>query len=497
MSGMTRRGAIAGLVAGSAMAPIIAKAQSRTGAPSAAAEAAAAATPFRPVTPALTEYIAGAQTAAVPEPVRERARMHILDTLASIVACRDLEAGRLGRAYALGAGGKGSSTILGTTGRAGIVDAVFAGAMAGHAAEINDFIPSAYVQPGPSIVSAAFALAEARNLSGRQVTNAVIAGYELAGRMPKAIGTPALFRAGIANHGIGPVFGTAAASSSLMGLKPEAIAHVLSYSAQQASGSWQWLLDVRHVEKAFVFAGMGARNGLQSALMVETGFTGVADSLDAEGGWLRSPAFEKADRAYLVDGLGTQFELDHAAFKRYPTGGPTQPAVQALLELRKQVKPEEVTRILIEMPGRADAFAGAKMPALNLPYIAALIMIDGRLDFTAVQSLERMHNDPKIDAFRKLVQVIEDKAQEAPDGEARVESARVTIERNRKPSLVKFVPYVTGFPSHPMGLDELEAKTGELLEPLLGRTRSRDIIARLRGFEDESDVHKLIALIAR
>lgn len=493
MSGLTRRGAIAGLVAGGALAPMMAKAQSsaaRTSAPVKAAD-------FLPVMPALIDYIAGARTATVPERVRERARMHILDTLASIVACRDLEAGLLGRAYALGSGGKGDSTILGTGARAGIVDAVFASAMAGHAAEINDFIPSAYVQPGPSIVSAAFALAEARGLTGRQVTNAVIAGYELAGRIPKAIGTPALFRAGIANHGIGPVFGTAAASASLIGLKPDAIAHVLSYAAQQASGSWQWLLDVRHVEKAFVFAGMGARNGLQSALMVETGFTGVPDSLDAEGGWLRSPAFEKADRTYLVDKLGTEFELDHAAFKRYPTGGPTQPAVQALLELRQHVKPEDVTRILIEMPGRADAFAGAKMPALNLPYIAALIMLDGRLDFTDVQSLERMHGDARVDAFRKLVEVVEDKAQEAAEGEARVESARVTVERRSKPQLVKFVPYVTGFPSHPMGLAELETKAGELLAPTLGHTKSRDIIARMRAFDDETDVHELITLIGR
>lgn len=494
MSGaLTRRGAIAGMVAGSALAPVMARAQTN----GAAAPAPAKTVEVRPVMPALTEYIAGAQTATVPEAVRERARMHILDTLASIVACRDLEAARLGRAYALGPGGKGNTTILGTKERAGIVDAVFASAMTGHAAEINDFIPSAYVQPGPSIVSAAIALAEARGLGGKQVTNAVIAGYELAGRMPKAIGTPALFRAGIANHGIGPVFGTAAAAASLMELTPEAVAHVISYCAQQASGSWQWLLDVRHVEKAFVFAGMGARNGLQSALMVEAGFTGVPDSLDVEGGWLRSPAFEQADRAYLVEKLGTEFELDHAAFKRYPTGGPTQPAVQALLEMRQQVNPEDVTRILIEMPGRADAFGGAKMPALNLPYIAALIMLDGRLDFTDVQSLDRMHGDAKVAAFRKRVEVVEDKSQEAAEGEARVESARVTIERHGKPTLVKFVPFVTGFPSHPMGRTELEAKAQELMNPALGRARSHEIVARVGSFDDEQDLSKVIALLGR
>lgn len=494
MSGVTRRGAIAGMAAGGALLPLAARAQTGTG----EASIPASATPqTQPVMPALTDYIASGQSAPVPEPVRERARMHILDTIASIVACRDLEAARLGRAYALGPGGKGDTTILGTRERAGIVDAVFASAMAGHAAEINDFVPSAYIQPGPSIVSASMALAEQRSHSGREVTNAVIVGYELASRIPKAIGTPALWRAGIANHGIGPVFGTAAASASLIGLGADAAAHLLSYSAQQASGSWQWLLDVRHVEKAFVFAGMGARNGLQAALMVETGFTGVRDTFDAEGGWLRWPVFEDTDRAYLIGELGQSFELFQAAFKRYPTGRPTQPAVQALLEMRKQISPEEVTRILIEMPGRADAFRNAKMPALNLPYITSLIMLDGHLDFTDVQSLERMHGDAQVAAFSKLVEVVADKTQEAAEGEARVESARVTIERRGKPALVKFVPYVTGFPSHPMGRAELEEKALELMEPALGRKQSLDVVARMGALDDERSVENIIALTAR
>lgn len=493
MNGVTRRGALTGMLAAGALAPAAARAQAQN---AAAHSKEVAATAFLPVMPALTDYIAGAQTAAVPDRVRERARMHILDTLASIVACRDLEAARLGRAYAVGQSGKGKTTILGTRERTGLVDGAFAGAMTAHAAEINDFIPSAYVQPGPSIISAALALAEARSLTGRQITSAVIAGYELAGRIPKAIGTPALYRAGIANHGIGPVFGTAAVSASLLGLSPGAIGHVLSYSAQQASGSWQWLLDVRHVEKAFVFAGMGARNGLQSALMVEAGFTGVEDCFDAEGGWLRSPAFSGTDRAYLIDRLGIGFELDHTAFKRYPTGGPTQPAVQALLELREQVGPEDVTRILIEMPGRADAFRDAAMPALNLPYIASLIMLDGRLDFTDVQSLERMHGDAAVTAFRKRVEVVEDKKQEAGEGEERVESARVTIERRQGAPLVKFVPYVNGFPSHPMSRQDLEAKAFELMQPSLGDSASRDVISRTLALDDQPNVKELINLIA-
>ena len=451
------------------------------------------------VMPALTAYIASARGAAVPEAVRDLARLHLLDTLASIVACRDLEAATLGRGYARVASGgaAGAVTILGSRERAGIVDAAFAGAMAGHGAEINDFIPSAYVQPGPSIVSALLALAEARGLLGRTVIDALIVGYELAGRIPKAIGTGNLQKAVLANHGIGPVFGTGAAAAAALGMNAARVGHVLSYCAQQASGSWQWMLDVRHIEKSFVFAGMGARNGLQAALMVEAGFTGVADSFDIEGGWLRSAAFSGGDanRPYLIERLGERFELTETAFKRYPSGGPTQPAVEALLDLRRSVRPEDVIDIRIAMPGRAATFRAAQMPALNLPYLAAIIFLDGRLDFVAAQSLERMHGDPAVARFRELVEVVHDPAQEAAPGRPRVESARVTLRRRGKPPLERFVPYVRGFPSHPMTRGDVEGKVRGLVEPVLGAARTHELIARTTDIDDAADLKPIVALM--
>ena len=128
--------------------------------------------------------------------------------------------------------------------------------------------------------------------SGAALLNAVVVGYELTCRIPKTLGVSNLRdRLGLANHGVGPVFGAAAAAASIMRLEERRIPDLLSYCAQQASGSWQWLLDVDHVEKAFVFAGMPARNGLQAALMVEAGFTGVPNCLDVPGGWLMSGMF--------------------------------------------------------------------------------------------------------------------------------------------------------------------------------------------------------------
>src|SRR5690606_18686488 len=334
------------------------------------------------------------------------------------------------RAFAgASSGGGGTVTILGRTERAAAVEAGFAGAMTGHAHELNDFLPSVYVQPGPAIVSTALGVAEQRRLDGAALLQAVVIGYQLAAQVPRALGAANLRAVGLASHGVGPMFGAAGAAASLLALPPDRVGDVLSCCAQQASGSWQWLCDVEHIEKAFVFAGMGARNGLQAALLVEAGYRGVPDPLDHPGGWFCGAPFRDGDRAVdaLLHGLDPPDALADAAIKRYPVGGPAQPAVQALLELTREVDRTEIEHVRIAMPGRADAFRDAAMPALNLRYLTAVILEDGALDVVAAQSLHRLRHDPAVAARMATVEVVHDPDQETGDGRQRAESARVTV----------------------------------------------------------------------
>src|SRR4029079_8796350 len=83
-------------------------------------------------------------------------------------------------------------------------------------------------------------------------------------------------------EGTSATFGAAAAAASLARLDERGMRYALSYAAQQVSGLWSWVGDTEHVEKAFDFAGMGARNGVTAAVMVQMGFTGVPDVLDGE-----------------------------------------------------------------------------------------------------------------------------------------------------------------------------------------------------------------------
>jgi 2-methylcitrate dehydratase PrpD len=186
----------------------------------------------------LAQYLSTATSRRLDDDIAELGRLHLLDTLAAIVACGELDAARVARRFAglrsglAPGGGAPAATALGSRERLPLVDAAFVGAMTGHAAEINDFIPSVFVQPGPSIVASALAVGEHVDASGLEVLGAVVAGYEVGARVPRALGVGNLRRAGIANHGVGPCFGVAAAAAALWPLPAERIGDLLSLVSQ-------------------------------------------------------------------------------------------------------------------------------------------------------------------------------------------------------------------------------------------------------------------------
>jgi 2-methylcitrate dehydratase PrpD len=448
------------------------------------------------ITRALAAYIASSQSARIPNETLELAKQHILDTFVSMVVSAGLKPARLAREFALYNGGKADTAHLLTTNQTTtLLDAVMANAITAHAAEINDFCPSAFVQPGPPIVSTVFGIGETTSASGEEMIRAVITGYEIACRLPKALGINNLQTAGLSSHGVGPTFGAAAAAASLLKIAEDRIGFVLAYCVQQASGSFNWIRDTEHIEKAFLFAGLPARNGATAALMVQHGFSGVKDPFHGTPNWLLSSIFlgpeSDMDLNKLIHHLGKEFQLPLVGFKRYPVGGPTQPGIEGLLQLIKKVDRHSIEKIQIKMPGNITVFSEAKMPALNLPYLSAVIMEEGDLTFEMAQSEERMAS-PSIRKKMELVTLFHDPGQERIP---RVESAIVEaqMKNGRRESI--FIEHVLGFPDRPMNRQDVEEKARSLAKPVLGKDRTEKLIETCWNLEKLSDIRAIIPML--
>src|SRR5438105_9075172 len=153
--------------------------------------------------------------------------------------------------------------------------------MAGHADETDDSHLGGRFHPGCAIVPAALAVAEQQSRDGADFARAVALGYDIGARLNMALGYAHHNAATHSTHSLGAAFGSAAAAAALLRLDAVRVRHVLSYAAQQASGVPFWHRDTEHVEKAFDFGGMGARNGVAGAMRVAAGCSAVDAALSA------------------------------------------------------------------------------------------------------------------------------------------------------------------------------------------------------------------------
>jgi len=269
--------------------------------------------------------------------------------------------------------------VLATDIKTSAVNAALANGMFAHADETDDFEPVTKAHPGSHVVPAALAMAEREGGSGAELLAAVTLGYDVCCRFLLALGPDLVRGSHRSAEGTSSTMGAAAAAASLAKLNEKGMRYVLSYAAQQVSGIWSWVRDAGHVEKAFDFSGMGARNGVTAAIMAQMGFTGVWDVLDGEHNALIALSTEPKPEE-IVAGLGTRFFITETSIKPYSVGYPIQAPLDAFLTLLREHKltVDNVERIVVRLPeDGARIVNNRSMPDVNCQHIIALALVDG------------------------------------------------------------------------------------------------------------------------
>src|SRR5215813_13760092 len=345
-----------------------------------------------PLAQTLSEYIAGAADRQLPPAVVEKSRHHVLDTLAAILSGSRLKAGKLATGYVARFAGTPEATVIGTALVVPAEFAALANGMAGHADETDDSHLCGRFHPGCGIVPAALAVAELKDCGGTAFLRAVALGYDIGARLTMSLGYPNPNQATHSTHTLGVLFGAAAAAAALLHLDARQVRHALSYAAQQASGCPYWHRDSEHIEKAFDFGGMGARNGVAGAMMVAAGMSGVDDPFDSPGNFFTGFAI-KAKPEVLTHELGKRFEIMEASIKKWCVGSPIQAvldATTALIDAHK-IRAADVRRIAITMPDdRMHIVNNRDIPDICVQYLTALAIVDGTVGFDAAHDEQRM-----------------------------------------------------------------------------------------------------------
>jgi 2-methylcitrate dehydratase PrpD len=429
----------------------------------------------------LTEYMLAARHAALPPAVVQKGKSHLLDSLAAVVSGSTLKPGKLGLQHAREQGGAPQCSVLGSNLKTTPIMAAFANGMSGHADETDD--SNSQLHPGCAIVPAALALGELNNSGGEALLRAVILGYDIGFRFHQAFEPR--------STSFGATFGCVAAASALAQLDALQLRYAISYAAQQASGSRAWVGDDDHIEKAFDYAGMPARNGVTAALLVKSGFTGNRDVLEGDQGIIKTLA--PCDPAKILAELGQRFTITSCLVKKYPVGSPMMETVDATLALlaKQTIDPDAIDEVVVRIPSSgARTVNNRHMPDVNVQFMVASILIAGKLTFEMAHDYERFR-DPRVLALKQKVELIGDETMER-SGQRFQGLVEVTLKDGKAVS--EHVIGCRGRPENPMSPEEVEKKAAWLMEPVLGKMNSDQVVDSVRRIESVASVRELTKL---
>src|SRR3984957_11316151 len=453
----------------------------------------AAAEEIGPVMARLSTFMSEAGSRALPDQVVQETKYHILDTLAAMISGSELPPGRQALRFARAYGGQPMATIVASDILAGPIEAAIVNGGLAQSDETDDNYSAGGAHPGCAVVPAALALGETLGIDGVRFLRAVTLGYDVGMRAMKTVLAGTVLRD---THNVVGTFGASAAAGCVGNLNSQQMRWLLDYAAQQAgAGFGAWQRDSEHMEKAFVFGSMGARNGVTAALLVQSGFTGVSDVVCGHETFFASYA-PKPDPAGLIDELGQRYEVTQTIIKKWSTGGPIQSPLDAVVNLRREhpFTANDVKEITVHLSTSAapkvDNVVG---PDLCLQYLVAVLLLDGTVSFKAAHDKARME-EPSVQAQRRKVRVV---AEEALERMLPRRVAVIEIALADGTVLKETNDTVRGTPENPMTEDEIVGKARDLIVPVLGSAKCTALIDQVLALERVKDVRELRPLLQR
>jgi 2-methylcitrate dehydratase PrpD len=247
--------------------------------------------------------------------------------------------------------------------------------------------------------------------------------------------------------------------------------------------------DPEHIEKAYAMGGMPAQHGVAAALMAAHGFTGVEDVFFGERNFYYTFAPD-GDPGELVRGLGRDYEVLRGGIKRWPVGGPIQGPLHVLRDLiaAHALRADDVEELIARMPDKElEIVNNRDMPDISVQHLLALMLLDGTVTFASAHDFKRM-KDPKVLALRRRIRALGDP--ELTDAQRRWRCVmEVRLKDGR--TLHHQTMAAKGSFENPLTRAEEEDKALDLLVPVLGRNKSRALIATLWAIEEVNDLRSL------
>ena len=300
----------------------------------------------------LAEFLTETTTAQLPSQAMDYAAVTIASTFASAACGTGIDSARIVRDMALERGGRADATVwFGDGTKLPVADAAQVNAVFSDAAASDDSDLRNIVHAGTPLTATSLAFAERLGASGEQVLDAIVIGYEAAGRIV-ADAIPQFRERGF--HGcLGAVFAASGAAGRLLKLDAPTLAQAFAIAATSIGG----LATAADTSTAREYhAGLAVNLGINAALAAQRGFQAEERILETPKGFFEAfggvNGTEAGEVALRDLGGGWDIVTDMAV-KLVPGGHPYHALAEAAGNAARSggFAPDDIDAIVIHRPG--------------------------------------------------------------------------------------------------------------------------------------------------
>jgi 2-methylcitrate dehydratase PrpD len=407
----------------------------------------------------LANFAAELKLEDVPPSTVARSKIVFLDGLACMLAGIRSPLGE-GSDRVFGAeGGIPEATLIVSGKRGPARNAAFVNAMALYSVGLNDIHKPSGTHPGGSILPAVLATAEQAHASGKELLTGLIAGYEINGRIGRAV------KAGHRARGFHPTgtcgtFGAAAGCARVLKRDRDKMINVLGIAGSQASGLYEF--HSTGSTTMIYHAARASQNGVEANLMLDAGVTGPETVLEGRQGFFAAMS-ETVNTAQISRELGSQFMIDEVSLRPIFGCNSTKSTSTALAGLlrSKQLAVADVEQIEIHLnplPAHDNDIPAPNSllaARLSVQFNAGLIMDSG--DVLVRDVTEADLNNPSINKWLEKVVV-------KPDESLSRYACKITVKRKDGSTVSAKDAGAKGDPADPLKWDAVIRKFARMVE---------------------------------
>lgn len=389
-----------------------------------------------------------------------RTKQSLLDYLAVTCAGVAFQKEKIKKYFSFFQPETGKFKAIGTRKNLALKEAVFLNGLNAHALDFDDGTNSGIIHLGSPIFSVLIPLSQQYQIKIDDMLKAAIIGYETSYTMAVSI-QPGHKARGYHATGTCGILGATIAASYMLGFSEEERFQAFSTACIAASGMLK-ALDEGSELKPYNVA-KTALLSLTAIQLAKSGFQGPSDPLGGRGFFQMMTGKENIDlKPMMLDGT---YAVMKSYTKPYASCRYTHPAVEAAIQLRNKVNPEEVESISIKTYDLAVSghdhtdIKGSYDAKMSIPYATAVALIYGKAGLQEF-SEDIVENKTVLNLTQKIrVEADETLSVAFP----RLQSAVVTIQTKRK-SYEKRVDFPKGEPENPLTEEEFRKRYDALME---------------------------------